>query len=881
MKFRVVITSFFILLLLSVEVEARVYYSRATGNWSNSSSWSTVAYGNATNTGTFPTSIDTAYIGNGVTIYINVSSSVYSLTVGNGVSGVLEYLSSVTSTFTVSNNLLINTGAFFYYNSSSASGRTQICNIAGNFTNYGNVDFNYDANDFVNTVFNGSVNSIVSGTGTFNMKTVTINKASPSNSVEVTAINFESSITSFVGTSGNYTHNNSSTYSLNPTTSFQIVPNLTITVSAGTVAFASSATTLNLQGALVINGGAVTVGPAPGTQGIRTDQGASTPVIASITITSGSLTVYGGITFRTGSGSKPFIFTMTGGTVLLNSGSTGTTTELFKITDVTSSVFTMSGGTIVFQKPNGAGGTSIDLDICGALGTVNVTDGIMQFGNVSTAANASFNFKPYSAATYPHIVIKGPTSNGTTLSTSAGSNNSAPFQLLSLRIEQGSTFDNRSFSPANGDSKFMYLVGSSTGNVAFYNDGTFNPRTGTVVFNGTSDQIIDGAGTLSFYDFEINNPTTVSLSKNITITNSLILTSGIINSVSSAYPILSAGAACPIGSSTAYISGPMMYQVAAFNVTILNFPVGGGGVWRPNQLVVTHSSTAAVNYYCQMVNSPAASLSFTLPGTLSRVSYVRYYQFVRSGAANFTSATIKIYYGSDDGVTDFTTLRVAQGDGANWVNLSGIGSGNNSGTITSSSFLTFTNIYSLANSTGGSNPLPIELMVFNAKRNENVVDLSWTTASELNNDRFEILRSSNGIEFYQIGAVAGAGTYSQLSNYFYIDEYPVSGTNFYKLRQVDIDGRYTESPVRLVTFKDYNFQIYPTVSTGADIKVQFSSEFADAYLTVISSEGKVVLNQPIEQLANDGLIPVIPAGTYQAIVTSGDQRFFKSLIVIN
>lgn len=91
-------------------------------------------------------------------------------------------------------------------------------------------------------------------------------------------------------------------------------------------------------------------------------------------------------------------------------------------------------------------------------------------------------------------------------------------------------------------------------------------------------------------------------------------------------------------------------------------------------------------------------------------------------------------------------------------------------------------------------PLPVELISFDGKRNENgAVVLKWSTAAELNNDHFDVDRSTNGREFVRIGRVSGSGTTSFYHDYSFMDmNAPLSGT-YYRLRQVDFDSR--EQPV--------------------------------------------------------------------------------------
>ena len=867
-------------ILLAFSTKARTYYSRQTGNWASNTSWSTVAYGYSTNGGTFPGASDTANVGDGVTITITANASTTDLNIGQGASGIVDFTTALVCTLTVSKNIMVNANAKFWYNANSAAGKTHICNVAGNFINYGTVDFNFDANDFLNITFNGSLNSTVSGTGTFDMKNVTMNKSTSAYNLEVTATTFESTINSLVVTAGNYIHNNTSTYNVNPSTSLLVGPNVIFTATAGTLTFSSAATTLTLQGGLVVNGGDVIVGASSGTQGIRTDQ--SGGQVAFLTISSGSLCVYGGITYKAGSGSKPFAFIMSGGSLKLNFGSTGTNTELLKITDVVGSSFTMAGGTIVFQKPNSAGATSVDVDICGTTGAVNVTGGTFQFGNALTALNSSFNFQPYVNATYPNMIITGPSGNGNKLCTAAGSNDNAHFKIMSLRIESGSSFDNRSLSAANGDRKNMTIVGSDASNIAFYNDGTFTPRIGRVIFAGSAQQIIDGTSSIAFYELEMSSTSYVTLNQGISVTSDLVMTNGVINTTNTDYVTVAPGAACSLGNTNSYVSGPMVRQVTNFGTITLNYPIGGSSGYHPLELTVQHSSVSQADYWCKMQNSSAMALPYTLPSSLSRVSYTHYYQFVRSGASNFTSGSLKIYYFTDDVVTDYTTLRVAQASGSAWIDQGGMGTANTTGTIVSNSFNSFTQLYALGNSTGGTNPLPVELIDFRAIRDQTRVLLDWKTASEVNNDHFEVLRATDSGEFIPIGILAGAGNSTMYHDYFFSDQSPVKGNNYYKLRQVDFDGRSFESEVKKIRFGDETiFAIFPSVSDGSNVFISFpESVQPSATLSVLNSEGRLVRQDKVNTDSNRDRMPDLPSGSYHAILQSGEDFCQRSFVII-
>lgn len=96
--------------------------------------------------------------------------------------------------------------------------------------------------------------------------------------------------------------------------------------------------------------------------------------------------------------------------------------------------------------------------------------------------------------------------------------------------------------------------------------------------------------------------------------------------------------------------------------------------------------------------------------------------------------------------------------------------------------------------------LPVSLLEFNVVKNQNSVSLIWKTENELNDNYFNIERSVNGIIYNSIGRVNGNGTTAISSNYGFRDMDPSDGINYYRLKQVDFDGKSTYSSVRSVQF---------------------------------------------------------------------------------
>ena len=116
--------------------------------------------------------------------------------------------------------------------------------------------------------------------------------------------------------------------------------------------------------------------------------------------------------------------------------------------------------------------------------------------------------------------------------------------------------------------------------------------------------------------------------------------------------------------------------------------------------------------------------------------------------------------------------------------------------------------------------LPIELTDFYANINNNAVDLNWTTASEDNNDKFEIERSNDAVNFETIGNVkskASNGKSTNKLNYDHKDQNPLGNVSYYRLKQVDKDKTSSYSNIISVNFIKANnikFVVYPNPNSG-------------------------------------------------------------------
>ena len=139
--------------------------------------------------------------------------------------------------------------------------------------------------------------------------------------------------------------------------------------------------------------------------------------------------------------------------------------------------------------------------------------------------------------------------------------------------------------------------------------------------------------------------------------------------------------------------------------------------------------------------------------------------------------------------------------------------------------------------------LPVELLSFKAEKlGENDAILTWETSKELNNDKFVIEKRKNAGEFEAIGEVKGVGTSDELQRYTFTDKTGLAEQNYYRLRQVDLDGSVTYSQVAEIGFDPYandRFLVYPSPATDHTFLKAVSDLDGDYRVTVIDLSGKV------------------------------------------
>ncbi len=188
-------------------------------------------------------------------------------------------------------------------------------------------------------------------------------------------------------------------------------------------------------------------------------------------------------------------------------------------------------------------------------------------------------------------------------------------------------------------------------------------------------------------------------------------------------------------------------------------------------------------------------------------------------------------------------------------------------------------LYNLVN--GGI--LPVEFLYVKAQAADSYnVTVSWATASEINNDYFEVERSSDGRNYDVVGKVKGAGNSERILTYDLTDRQVTSGTFYYRVRQVDFDGRFDYSEVISVTIENdvpFELKAYPNPTSGPVTLNIFGGGDDGVKVVIRSMQGEVkkVIENAGQSVELD--LSSFPKGYYFLEAYCGQRKEVKKVIL--
>lgn len=478
-----------------------------------------------------------------------------------------------------------------------------------------------------------------------------------------------------------------------------------------------------------------------------------------------------------------------------------------------------------------------------------------------------------------------------------------------IRIEGNTNLFGGTFTGA--DNSDVELLGDLTRTTTTIVPSGGSP--GQVSFLGSTTQNVTGNITLE--NVVINN-TAASPAINLTggteleISNNIQLLDGVIATDNTQFQsgsftisnvlIFGTSASYTGGSSNSFIDGVARKTSLPANSTF-TFPIGDGAIYAP--LIVEEDNIGNVDWTARYQSAnPTTTLSNNYDNigstTVSTHEFWVVYPSVGSQTANIgltygtqssvitptetTVVQIEDNVGGGDGVDDLDTWEDAGREGLS------SGASASSGVITANTSTITLSFFTLGGQTASA--LPVELISFTAELADSEVILHWSTASELNNEYFEIERSVDGIDFEIIGDLDGHGTTNEITNYSFADDQPYYGISYYRLAQVDYDG--TRTVFDAISINNDSFKkgieasIFPNPANSYNVNLRLSSGDENSAVQVMLHDvsGNFVYLEEIEpQLGLSEYKLNVPAGLdpgiYLMTIQQANNKEIQRLII--
>ena len=337
------------------------------------------------------------------------------------------------------------------------------------------------------------------------------------------------------------------------------------------------------------------------------------------------------------------------------------------------------------------------------------------------------------------------------------------------------------------------------------NNGGTATLNGGVAFTGAAAQTIGGSADTAFGAVTVSKASgALGLGRALAIGTSLTLTSGILSTGSNAVTLGSS--ATLTESSSSYVTGTVQTTRALATANAAE-TFGGLGL-----TLTPHGGT---------LPGPTAVTRVTgtpLAGAGSSQSVTRYFDIVPTQRTGLNVDLVFAYRDAElNGIAEanLALFKSETGTAGPWAKHTPSTADATANTVSKAGIGSFS-VWTLGNA---ANPLPVELTAFTAEPLGANALLRWATASEKNNDRFEVEASADGRTFRRIGQVPGPGSSPQAHEYQLVDlaiaRYAASPV-YYRLRQMDLDGTFSYSPVRTVAVSGRSeLALFPNPTTHA------------------------------------------------------------------
>ncbi len=404
--------------------------------------------------------------------------------------------------------------------------------------------------------------------------------------------------------------------------------------------------------------------------------------------------------------------------------------------------------------------------------------------------------------------------------------------------------------------------------------------TSTFILAGSSLQTING---YTFYNLKNDNNAGTTLAGNTTISNQLTFDpSGGPGAYSNPSYLYAGNKFVSIGSSATIVgaseaNGFIVMNGTTGTVKAYSAPTGFTIPFGPTSekyAPITVYADASLQFIANVTNAVnkqtmevatthavnATWMIIPTGGNMTGFSATMQWKATQLELPSFDRANMYVYYKHNE------TLDSA------WSQLGSLSSASGSDPYTaqtSSTTLTTTTYFSIADK---NTALPVELISFNAYAENGKNILEWNTASEINNDHFEIQRFDDSKKWNTIGEMAGHGTTNEKQFYSFTDaSIQNAGVVYYRLKQVDYNGKFEFSDIRRISSEKLNndLKLYPNPAKDV-LNISFANDGEDKKIRIFDMQGICVYSSENASLQKQIDIKSLKAGIYVMKAYSAD-----------
>jgi hypothetical protein len=435
-------------------------------------------------------------------------------------------------------------------------------------------------------------------------------------------------------------------------------------------------------------------------------------------------------------------------------------------------------------------------------------------------------------------------------------------------------------------------VSTASGNIQCTGSRTYSSG-GDYTYNGAVAQNSGDGLPATIHNFTLNNNNNLTLTNSTSVSNVLTMSAGLF--VTSGNTLTLGTSTSTLGTlsrSAGHVVGNFRRWIAAAATSNILFPVGTLSYYNAANLSFTVAPTAGTITAAFIPANPG-TLGFPITDagiSLSTIGY-GYWSFTTANGFSGGTYNVNLYANGFPGILNYTDLHIVRraGSGSPWT-LDGThsaGTGSNSAAVANRTGMTLSGHYGIGSAAG--NPLPVKLVYFKASLNNKYVDLSWTTASEINNDFFTVERSSDAMHFEEILKKQGAGNSTSTLYYTATDLNPITGYSYYRLKQTDYDGHFSYSKIETVDnknkeeaelkitqispipFQDH-FQLFFNTKSKGIVEIQLTNSFGQ-----VVSKDRIEAAEGINQFDYAGK-KELPEGIYFINLIYNGEKISQKII---